>query len=909
LAKLQRTTFKTSRAAQYVERRALTSMTGQRIGKFADVVTKELIDNALDACEAAGVAPEITLEVEHRDDSSVQITVSDNAGGIPPEIVHATLDFNIFVSDKAAYRSPTRGAQGNALKTVFGIPYALGSPEPVVVEARGQRHEARVWKDPAGELRVQCNDTDLNGTGRSHGTAIIAHVPGRDQEDSFYTSKFVPGYWARAFSLFNPHSAVNIRRFGEPHLGESKVPLLTGSYLPTRDPRKRFKYLPSDPTSPHWYDEAAFSKLVHSHVGHHLHDSGEDISLRTFVRQFKGLSSTKKAKAICELFPDIKMLSDFEGSPEAVDLLLAAMQAYSDAPSHTTLGYVGREHLRKRFEEFYGEPYRFDYKKITGTLASGLPYVFEFAIAEVSGRGDLFYAVNYSPTFGDPLSDVIFTSEKISHWGIGDFVCDAIAHPDFPNHDDPDPPNTAVAVHVITPAPLFLDQGKTRLEGFTNEIEGPAIGKAMFAKLKPYYTEGKRRVNSRRSRERYRQSAPSKKEISLKDATAAVLEEAWRHTTGSGQLPVGARRLFYAVRSRIPEVTDARFSSDNGYQYFSQTLLPNYQQQRVDAGEEPLAGVYYDPRGKIHEAHTGNAMDLGTRDVNSYEFPPYTFNKLLYVEKRGQVPLLQAARLAERYDMALVTEAGFATVAARTLLSAGAEGEKYQVFCLHDADYPGYNILRTLREATERMPEHSMEVHDIGLTVEQVIAMGKTPENYIRSSKVPKKLTPLLNDVEREWFVGEYLGKKGNKDTYSSKRFELDDLTAPEVIEHIEKRLEELEVEPKIIPPDGVLAVRREQIYRAEVGDWVDEIIAEILATDELKAKMAEKFEERFKLQGARTWIETEFKHRDDAKSWRDALKGTLQRAYDVDKNKRVLKEAVREHIRQTVVDDAVEDD
>src|SRR5215211_7226151 len=247
------------------------------------------------------------------------------------------------------------------------------------------------------------------------------------------------------------------------------------------------------------------------------------------------------------------------------------------------------------------------------------------------------------------------------------------------------------------------------------------------------------------------------------------------------------------------------------------------------AGEEPLADVYYDPRGKMYEPHTGKAMDLGTRDVESYEFPSYTFNKLLFVEKRGQVPLLQAARIAERYDMALVTEAGFATVAARTLLSAGAKDKKYQVFCLHDADYPGYNILRTLREATERMPEHSMEVHDIGLTVEQVIAMGKTPETYTRSSTVPKDLIPLLNDVEQEWFVGEYLGKRGKKDTYGSKRFELDDLTAPEVIQHIEDRLEELEVEPKVIPPDEALAEERGEMYRAKVALWVDEIVAELL--------------------------------------------------------------------------------
>jgi DNA topoisomerase VI subunit B len=910
MPKLQRTTFKTSRAAQYVEARALTAMTGQSESKFADVVVKELIDNALDACETSGTAPEITLAVEERFSGGVAITVSDNAGGISQDTVHGALNFDVLVSDKAAYRSPTRGAQGNALKTVFGIPHALGSLEPVVVEAKGTRHEARIWKDLAGSLRMQCDDIDLDEP--RLGTSVTAHVPLRGVGAGVFGTTFDPEFWARAFSLFNPHAQVKIQRSEEGvYLGKSSVPVSEDSYLPTRDPVKRFKYVPSDPTSAHWYDVEAFKRLVYSHIGHHRHEGGDDLRLRDFVRQFKGLSATKKAKAVCEHFPKIKTLSDFKDSPEAIHSLLDMMKIYSDAPSHNTLGYVGKDHFRERFEHYYGELCRFDYKKLTGSLHTGMPYVVEFAIAELpeeAQEGELFTAVNYSPTFGDPLEDVRFRVDEISADGIEEFLEDGFVSPEYGNVYDPYPPNTVVAFHVITPAPLFLDQGKTRLEGFTEELEGPAIGKALFSKIKPYYKEGRRRVKSRRSQERSEKSASTDKEMSLKDATNAVLEEAWRHTTGNGQLPVGARRLFYAVRRRIPALTTNRFNPDSGYQYFSQTLLPEYQKQRVKDGAEPLAGVYYDPRGKIHEAHTGKAMDLGTRDVDAYEFPPYTFNKLLYVEKRGQVPLLQAARLAERYDMALVTEAGFATVAARTLLSAGAEGEKYQVFCLHDADYPGYNILRTLREATERMPEHSMEVHDIGLTVEQVIQKGKEPEEYERSSQVPSKLVPLLSPVEREWFIGEYLGKKANKDTYSSKRFELDDLTAPETIAHIEDRLKELGVEPKVIPPEEVLGVRRGQIYCTEVNGWVDEIIAEILATDELKAEMAEEFEERFKLQGARAWIETEFEQRDNTKSWRDALRSTLQRAYDV-KHKRDLKEAVRGHIRQTVADNAVEDE
>jgi hypothetical protein len=157
MTKIQRTTFKTSRAAQYVEASALQAMTGQSGFAFASVVIKELMDNAFDACETARVAPEVFLG-SSRSPGEIQITVSNNADGIPPDTVRGALDFNVLVSDKAAYRSPTRGAQGNALKTVFGIPYALGSVELVVVEAKGLRQEARVWKDPSSGMpgRAPC---------------------------------------------------------------------------------------------------------------------------------------------------------------------------------------------------------------------------------------------------------------------------------------------------------------------------------------------------------------------------------------------------------------------------------------------------------------------------------------------------------------------------------------------------------------------------------------------------------------------------------------------------------------------------------------------------------------------------------------------------------------------------------
>jgi hypothetical protein len=889
MTQLQRTTFKHSRAAQYVDARQLQAMTGQPKRKFAAVVVKELMDNALDACETAGVPPEVGLVVASttETDSFDKITVTDNGPGIPPETVRGALDFNVLVSDKAAYRSPTRGAQGNALKTVFGIPPALGSLEPVVIEARGVRHEVRVWKDPAGELLVQCDDTE---TPARPGTSITVSVPPQGQE------RFDPEGWARAFALLNPHASVKIREFlsGANH-GESGVADFANSYRPTRDATK--KYVPTDPTSPHWYDRAAFERLVYSHIAH-ARNGGEDILLRDFLRQFKGLSATKKAKAICEHLPNFKTLSDFGDSPgPEVARLLSLMKGQADPPSHATLGYVGKEHFEQRFKAFYGGLRRFGYKKITGQLGNGLPYVFEFAIGEVDDAiGDVFFGVNYSPTFGDPLADLRLATDEIQATGVEEFLEDAFAHPKYATVGDPKSPMTAVAAHIITPAPLFLDQGKTRLEGFFSghdaHQDSQRIARAMFSQLKPYYKEGKRRVKDATAAKR---AAEPDKDTRISKAAACyeVLYEAYLYATGDESLPTTVRDLYYAVRNRIERFGYA--ADELTHSYFSQTILPDYRREVRE-----LTKVNYEPRGILYEPHGGREVRLGTRSVAEYSFPEYCFDKILYVEKQGRVDILRAGRVDVRHDMALIGGQGYATEAVRNLFESAEKGE-YQLFVLHDADPHGYGIARTLREETRRMPGYSVNVVDLGLKLEDALEMGKVPETFTRKNKLDAAVEAELTEVEYSHFVGERRGGFDGKPYWVAQRVELNDLSSPQLVEYVERKLRENGVRPKVIPPPNVLAKKREEILRTQLDGWVDDILVEILGVGTLKEQVAEEFQKRFKLQGARAWIEKGFE-RDDTLSWRDAFKAITRGAYNA-KHKDDLGRAVREYVRDTVAD------
>src|SRR5262249_37160224 len=118
--RLERVTFKTSREMDFFSERELVGQTGHERGQWPLVIVKELIDNALDACEEADIAPTLSVTAD-----ASGITVTDNGPGLPEATLRAALDFTIRASNREAYVSPCRGAQGNALKTILPMPRVL----------------------------------------------------------------------------------------------------------------------------------------------------------------------------------------------------------------------------------------------------------------------------------------------------------------------------------------------------------------------------------------------------------------------------------------------------------------------------------------------------------------------------------------------------------------------------------------------------------------------------------------------------------------------------------------------------------------------------------------------------------------------------------------------------------------
>jgi len=64
--RLTRVPFTVSRLMEFCTRRELINQTGHEVYEWPLVVIKELVDNALDACEETDIAPVISIAVKGR---------------------------------------------------------------------------------------------------------------------------------------------------------------------------------------------------------------------------------------------------------------------------------------------------------------------------------------------------------------------------------------------------------------------------------------------------------------------------------------------------------------------------------------------------------------------------------------------------------------------------------------------------------------------------------------------------------------------------------------------------------------------------------------------------------------------------------------------------------------------------
>ena len=98
------------------------------------------------------------------------------------------------------------------------------------------------------------------------------------------------------------------------------------------------------------------------------------------------------------------------------------------------------------------------------------------------------------------------------------------------------------------------------------------------------------------------------------------------------------------------------------------------------------------------------------------------------MKRKGFAPLFKAVKLANRYDLMIISTKGVSVTAARRLIDDICGDHDLPLFVLHDFDVAGFLILGTLQRDTRRYQFTSaIEVIDLGLRIDDIAGLEREP--------------------------------------------------------------------------------------------------------------------------------------------------------------------------------------
>ena len=171
---------------------------------------------------------------------------------------------------------------------------------------------------------------------------------------------------AESYAWLNPHLTLRVSWNGEQVID-----------IKASNPAWR-KWLPTWPTSAHWYDKSSFRRYMAAHIANR-----DSITVREFISEFRGMTGTAKQKLVlAETGASHVSLHNYFGLHKAntanIAKLLASMQKHTKPVQPAELGIIGKEHLYRRMEAAGGDPKTFTYNRTIGET-NGVPRVIEFA--------------------------------------------------------------------------------------------------------------------------------------------------------------------------------------------------------------------------------------------------------------------------------------------------------------------------------------------------------------------------------------------------------------------------------------------------------------------------------------------------------------------------------------------------
>jgi hypothetical protein len=199
--------------------------------------------------------------------------------------------------------------------------------------------------------------------------------------------------------------------------------------------------------------------------------------------------------------------------------------------------------------------------------------------------------------------------------------------------------------------------------------------------------------------------------------------------------------------------------------------------------------------------------------------PGQRYQAVLYIEKEGFEPLLEEARIAERYDLAVISCKGQSVVAARKFAdTVCAAGGGVPLLVVHDMDKAGFEISQRLTTVSDCAEENDrvtyrfkndIDFKDLGLRLADATRYGLTGEECEFEGRFAND--SIATEEEKEFLRG-------------GRRIELNEFTSPQFLEWLEGKLQE-HLPKRLVPRDEVLAdAYRRALAVASINRTIKEV-------------------------------------------------------------------------------------
>jgi DNA topoisomerase-6 subunit B len=164
---------------------------------------KEAVDNALDACEEAGILPEIRVEVSHRA-GQARVVVEDNGPGIVESQI-ARIFGKLLYGSKFHKLSQSRGQQGMGISAAgMYAQLTVGKPMHILSRIKGEKLASEIYVS----IDTARNRPDIHRKrrlkwDRPHGTRVEIEMEGQYQKGPHSIETYL-----KQTAIANPHVTI-----------------------------------------------------------------------------------------------------------------------------------------------------------------------------------------------------------------------------------------------------------------------------------------------------------------------------------------------------------------------------------------------------------------------------------------------------------------------------------------------------------------------------------------------------------------------------------------------------------------------------------------------------------------------------------------------------------------------------